>query len=265
METRSPSSGFVQAILNAPENLQLLYILVKDGWITNEEIMNKAIIYNKQSLVLFMIENGYNLYNVKTLRSILEKPHSFSESIIDKYIEKGIDFNNSVFYEPILVEDYTYYYMNYDSEDSGNSSDDEEETEKGPYIHYIYQPLLYFTQDIVIIKKLINAGIDLEKNMFCDEWGCLKKAIDYGRIKLVLELMTYIPTMLLNDEEWWYRILNHISQDGNTGTGPEKCYQILCEREKMLYSGLLPSRKIYDRAKLTWGCTRIDNPGEFRD
>lgn len=265
MATLSPSPGFVQAILNAPENLQLLYILVKDGWITNSEIMDKAIIFEKQSLVLFMIENGYNLYNVKTLRSILEKHHSFSEPIIDKYIEKGVDFNSDVFYEPIIEEDFTYYYMNYDSEDSGNSSDEEEETEKGPYIHHIYQPLLYFTQDIVIIRKLINQGIDLQKNMFCTEWGCLKKAIDYGRIELVMELMPYIPELFLNDEEWWCKMLNHVSQDGNTGTGPEKCYQILCEREKMLKTMLHPSRKIYDMAKLTWGCTPNDNPGVFRD
>ena len=239
--------------------------IIKDKLINNESLMNYAIMYNNKNIVLFLLDHGFDIYNVKILREILGS--KFSEIYIDKYIQLGIDFNDIRLYEPITIEVFEYE-SDTDSDYHSNSNSDSDinyEQIYQPIYKDIYQPIGYFVNNFNVLKKMVDSGMDIKKNILNTQWSSLKKAIDYGNIDFVLQQMIYIDHFHINNHNWWCNMLNFVSQDGNVGKGAIKCYQILLEKENILNTGLLPSRIIFDIVKTKW-CYHVNtDPGLFRD
>lgn len=243
-----------------PDNMDNYNIIVKNDWNTNREFMILSLRYSYKfknihpTILKYMLDNGYPLYDVEVIREILSYSINSME-LIDIYINKGLDFNDERLYEAIVIEDHDYSNNNLDKYN----------------IRLIYQPILYFTNSIPLILKIMenkgggpNNKLDFNRNIYCKEWSSFKKSIDYGNMELVYFYMNYINKDYLQDKEWWKIMLDHVSQNGNVGKGAEKCYEILCKREELLNTDKLPNREIYDIVKMKW-CYRVtEDPGEFR-
>ena len=232
--------------------------ILKNGWQTNQYLMILSINYRNNRLSLFMLDNGYTLYDVVVFRKILS--YNVGE-LIDKYLELGINLNDDRLYVPEIIEDYTYNY------DDSDDSDNEEYKEPKLVTWEMESPVLFHTKDLNIIKKFVSHGINLDKNIYSsNKGGALKKAIDYGDMGIVEYYMTYLNSEYLENDGWWCDMLSYVSQNGNIGKGAEKCYIILCLREKLRgYPDRLPDRKIYDVVKHKWAYRVKLDPGEFRD
>jgi len=257
MSSRKITYAEFQDLVTKPKNI-LQDRIIQHRWERCRFLMDYSIMYNHPDIVYFLLDKGWDLYDVEIFRKILGSAQA--SEYIDYYIQKGINLNDERFYKPIEVEDYMF---NYENEYLDNDPNTDMENE--PVIRYIYQPISYFTRNSCVVKKMIDNGLDIKKNVFDTEWGCLKRAIDYGEMDFVIDIMQYIDKDHLESEVWWCLMLNHVSQDGNVGKGAEKCYTILCEREKLLNSGLQPSRDIYDKVKVKWYHEVKEDPGEFRD
>lgn len=255
----APTHDFISDI-NSKNNTISYDVILQNNWQTNQTLMSVSVNNRNIPLIIFLLENGYPLYDVKIFRKILS---SFNmEKVIDTYLELEINLNDARLYEPEEIEDYTYYYSNQVSD----SDSEHELKEVKPYIFKLDSPVLFHTNNIMIIKKFIDHGIDLDKNIYSTEkGGALKKAIGYGDMKLVKFYMGFLKKDFLQNEEWWVNMLDHVSQDGNVGQGSNKCYEILLEIEKLLDSNKLPSRKIFDIVKTKWYYDAKDPDYKFCD
>ena len=85
-----------------------------------------------------------------------------------KFIEMGLDLNDERLYEPEYIEDYTFDYRSdlSESEDSDYDSDYE-----NPVIREIKQPIIHFTNNCNLVKKMLEWGIDMNKNVYCNMNG----------------------------------------------------------------------------------------------
>ena len=246
------------------DNLEEVYkIIIKNNLLNNHSLMNYAIMYNNKDIVLFLLDNGFDIYNVKILREILDS--KFSDIYIDKYIELGIDFNDDRLYKPKTIEVFVYESETDSDYDSCSDYDSDNEQQYQPIYRKIYQPIGYFVKNFNVLKKMVDSGMDIKKNILNTEWSSLKNAIDYGNIEFALQQMIYIDDIHMNNDNWWTNLLNFVSQCGNVGKGADKCYQILLQKEKLMNTGLLPSRKIFDNVKTKWAYQVKQDPGKFRD
>lgn len=242
--------------------------ILKNKWNTNKHLMILSINHNITQLTQFILENEYPLYDVDVFRKIMGMFEN--ESLIDIYLKRKINLNDERLYKQEVIEDYTYNYMDDDDRDDNTYDDTDDNTyddEYSPVLRVLDSPVLFHTRNIKIIQKLIGHGIDLKKNIYSHHYGgALKKAIDYGEMELVELYLSYIDNEHLNYEEWWCLMLDHVSQNGNIGSGAEKCYQILRFRESLLgFPDRLPRRNIFDRVKERWSYTVKEDPGRFRE
>ena len=256
------------------ENLQHYKTILQNNWETSHTLMMLSINHNNIKLSLFMLENGFSLYDVVVFRKILL--YGVIE-LIDKYLDLGIDLNDTRLYTPEIIEDYSYY-SDSDSDSAGDSdSDSDSAGDSDSPNNVLYKepklvswemesPVLLHTNNIDTIKKFVEHGIDLNNNIYSsNKGGALKKAIDYGDMDIVEYYMGYLNKEHIENNEWWVRMLGYVSQNGSVGKGAEKCYNILCLREKLMgYPNRLPDRKIYDVVKHKWAYKVVEDPGKFR-
>ena len=259
----NPDFKQIKELIDNTNKQEVYDIIITNGWLDSHTLMSNSIMYDIKDIVLFLLDKGFDIYNVKILRDILDSKSA--DIYIDKYIQLGIDFNDDRLYKPKTIEVFVYESETDSDYDSGSDYDSDNEQQYQPVYRKIYQPIGYFVRHFNVLKKMVDNGMDIKKNILNTEWGSLKKAIDYGNIDYVLQQMIYIDDIHMNNDNWWSNMLNFVSQDGNVGKGAEKCYQILMEKEKLMNTGLLPSRKIFDSVKTRWCYEVKQDPGEFRD